>query len=139
MSGQSDGGDTALAAAYGPQRDPRITAAAILSGQEDPLIGSFRMPSRGPPLLAVQGTADTINLPSTTYEFYGEAVPPKYLLKLIGAGHQDPYVQPGAELAMVEKVTTAFLDRYLKSDPRTLEQLVREGSAGPGSVLSSDQ
>lgn len=138
VSGQSDGGDTALAAAYGPQRDPRIAAAAILSGQQDPLIGSFRMPSSGPPLLAVQGTADTINLPSTTYEFFGEAAAPKYLLKLIGAGHQDPYVQPGAELAIVEKMTTAFLDRYLRSDPRRLEQLMREGSAGPGSVLSSD-
>jgi len=139
VSGHSDGGDTALAAAYGPRRDRRITAAAILSGQEDPLIGFFRMPSTGPPLLAVQGTADTINLPSTTYEYYGEAAPPKYLLKIIGANHQDPYEQPSRVLAMVEKVTTAFFDRYLKGDPRMLVRLVKEGSAGSGSVLSSQQ
>lgn len=137
VTGHSDGGDTALAAAYGPQRDARITAAAILSGQEDSLIGSFGMPANGPPLLAVQGTADTINLPATTYAFYGEAAPPKYLLEIVGGNHPDPYELPGRELALVTRVTTAFFDRYLKGERGVLAGFVREGSAGPGSVLSS--
>jgi dienelactone hydrolase len=138
VSGQSDGGDTALAAAYGPARDRRITAAVILSGAEDPFAPPFSLPLGGPPLLATQGTADTINPPPQTYSFFRSASPPKYLLKLLGAGHLPPYTQPGSELSIIERVTLAFLDRYLKGEPAKLNRLVRNSSAGPGSVLISD-
>lgn len=114
VAGQSDGGETAFAAAYDPAfRDPRIDAAIILSGAQLPGI-AFRFPHRAVPLLAVQGTADTINLPSYTYAFYNAAPRPKFLLTLPGAGHLRPYVTEEPQLGIVERVTTAFLDRYLK-------------------------
>jgi fermentation-respiration switch protein FrsA (DUF1100 family) len=141
VTGQSDGGDTALAAAYGPRqyRAPNITAAMILSGADDPLLGQFSMPADGPPLLAVQGTDDTINPPDQTHAFFDSAARPKYLLNLEGAGHQAPYTDPGPDLTMVEKMTLAFLDRYLKGDQGALSRYVGHQSAGPGSVLIANQ
>jgi fermentation-respiration switch protein FrsA (DUF1100 family) len=138
VAGQSDGGDTALAAAYDPSvRDRRVRAAVILSGAEDPFAAAFRMPRTGPALLAVQGTADTINPPASTYLFYGEAGSPKVLLKLIGAGHQPPYTEPGPELTAVERTTTAFLDDVCKGETARLRGLLAVGGAGGGSVLSA--
>jgi fermentation-respiration switch protein FrsA (DUF1100 family) len=138
VSGQSDGGDTALAAAFDPSvRDTRIKAAVILSGAKDPFAPDFSMPADGPPLLAVQGTADTVNPPGQTNAFFQQAAPPKYLLELVGAGHQLPYTEPGVELATVEHVTLAFLNRYLKHHSRALARYVLASSAGPGSTLIS--
>lgn len=139
VAGQSDGGDTALAAAYGPGRDRRVSAAVILSGAEDPFAPRFNLPRDGPPLLATQGTADTINPPAQTYSFFRSASPPKYLLKLLGASHLPPYTQPGPELSTVERMTLAFLGRYLKNEPGQLNHLVHDRSAGPGSVLIADR
>jgi fermentation-respiration switch protein FrsA (DUF1100 family) len=137
VSGQSDGGDTALAAAYDPAvRDGRIRAAMILSGAEDPFAPGFAMPRNGPPLLAVQGTADTINPPSLTYSFYDQAAPPKFLLKLEGAGHLPPYTVPGPVLSAVKRATLAFLSYYLRGRRRPLKRLLVAGTAGAGSVLS---
>jgi len=110
VAGQSDGGDTALAAAYdGADRDPRIAAALILSGAEDPFAAPFAMPPTGPALLAVQGTADTINPPAMTDAFFTPAGAPKYLLRLIGAGHLPPYTEPGPELSAVRRVTVTVV------------------------------
>jgi dienelactone hydrolase len=115
VSGQSDGGDTALAAAYNSRfRDRRIGAAVILSGQEMPGVGGYDYPPPSPPLLATQGLADTINLPSTTYAFFDPARRPKYLLTLPGAPHLPPYTDEQPQLSIVERLTVAFLDRYLK-------------------------
>jgi len=137
VTGQSDGGDTALAAAYDPRdRDPRIGAAMILSGAEDPFAPSFTMPRSGPPLLAVQGTADTVNPPQMTYAFYNQAAPPKFLLRLIGAGHQPPYTESGAELDAVIRTTLAFLAAELKGQPLALRHLLALGSAGDDSQLT---
>ncbi len=138
VTGQSDGGDTALAAAYdSPVRDRRIGAAMILSGAEDPFAAPFTMPSDGPPLLAVQGTADAINPPGDTYSFYREAAPPKFLLQLLGAAHLPPYTEPGPELSAVERTTVAFLDAFLKRRRGSLGRLVAAGNAGPGTSVGA--
>jgi fermentation-respiration switch protein FrsA (DUF1100 family) len=139
VSGQSDGGDTALAAAYGPARDRRIGAALILSGAEDPFVPAFAMPRNGPPLLAIQGTADAINPPEQTYSFYQQAAAPKYLLKLIDAGHLPPYTEPGSDLTSVEHLTLAFLAEYLKGHSQALQEYLAAGSAGTGTVLSYER
>jgi fermentation-respiration switch protein FrsA (DUF1100 family) len=140
VTGQSDGGDTALAAAYDPRHhDSRIGAAMILSGAEDPFAPQFAMPSSGPPLLAVQGTADTVNPPDMTYAFYNQAAPPKFLLRLIGASHQPPYTEPGAELTAVARTTTAFLDAMFKGQPAELKHLLAAGTAGDDSKLTGHQ
>lgn len=141
VAGQSDGGDTALAVAYDPSvADHRVSAAIILSGAEDPFAPAFRMPAWGPPLLAVQGTEDTINPPWQTNAFFDQASRPKYLLKLLGAGHLPPYTEPGRQLTEVEHITLAFMQRYLRGRPAALAAYVRAGAgtAGPGSVLVAD-
>lgn len=119
VAGHSDGGDTALAVAYDPRyRDPRVDAAMILSGAEIPGLGTFSFPAGSPPLLATQGTADTVNPPSATMTFFRSAPAPKYLLLLTGAGHLRPYSIPGPQLDTVERVTLAFLGHYLRHAPR---------------------
>lgn len=134
VSGQSDGGDTALAAAYDrPFRDRRVRAAIILSGAEIPTLPSVSFPSGGPPLLATQGTADTINTPSETNTFFAAAQRPKYLLGLPGAEHLPPYTTEQPQLAIVERVTIAFLDAYLKHRPGARQRLVSLGNV-PGSA-----
>jgi len=138
VTGQSDGGDTALAVAYdGPYRDPRVGAAIILSGAEIPALGSFTFPAGSPPLLATQGTADTINPPSETNAFFEAAQRPKYLLSLLGAEHLPPYSDEQPQLTIVERVTIAFLDGYLKHRPDALKRLVTLGDVpGTATVLA---
>jgi dienelactone hydrolase len=128
VSGQSDGGDTALAAAYDSHyRDPRIAAAAILSGAEIPGASGYAFPPGEPPLLATQGTADTINTPAETQFFFGAARRPKYLLRLLGAEHVPPYHDEQPQLGIVERVTIAFFDAYLKHRRGALRDLLRAG------------
>jgi dienelactone hydrolase len=139
VAGQSDGGDTALSAAYNSRfRDRRIRAAVILSGQEIPGVGGYDFPAPSPALLATQGLADTINLPATTYAFFDAAPPPKYLLTMPGAPHLPPYTEQQPQLGIVERVTTAFLDRYLKGQPAGLARMKAAGSVPRFAVLRSD-
>ena len=134
VTGQSDGGDTALAVAYNRYfHDPRVSAAVILSGAEIPGVGGFTFPAGSPPLLATQGTADTVNPPGFTNAFFNAAQRPKYLLSLIGAEHLPPYSDQQPQLGIVERVTIAFLDGYLKHRPRALARLVSLGSV-PGTA-----
>jgi fermentation-respiration switch protein FrsA (DUF1100 family) len=128
VSGQSDGGETALAVAYDRLfLDRRIRAAAILSGAKIPGVGGFDFPAPSPPLLATQGTADTINPPSFTHAFFDAAPPPKYLLTMLGAPHLGPYTSEQPQLGVVERVTIAFFDRYLKAMRGALRRMVRAG------------
>jgi fermentation-respiration switch protein FrsA (DUF1100 family) len=132
VSGQSDGGETALAVAYDRLFvDRRVRAAAILSGAKIPGVGGFDFPAPSPPLLATQGTADTINPPAFTHAFFDAAPPPKYLLTMFGAPHLGPYTNEQPQLRVVERVTIAFFDRYLKGDRAALGRMVRAGDV-PG-------
>ena len=127
VAGQSDGGETAFAVAYERDfRDRRVRAAVILSGAELPPSSLVPGPA-GPPLLAVQGTADRINPPHFTDALFGAVSRPKFLLTLLGAGHLPPYSSNANQLAVVERVTIAFLDRYLQHG--TLRQLLAAGNA----------
>jgi len=139
VAGQSDGGDTALTVAYDSRfRDRRIRAAVILSGQEIPGLGGYDFPAGSPPLLATQGLADTINPPATTFAFWQAARPPKYLLTLPGAPHLGPYTDQQPQLGAVERVTIAFLDRYLRGQPARLARLVAAGGVPGVAVLRAD-
>jgi dienelactone hydrolase len=139
VSGQSDGGDTALAVAYDPRfRDDRVGAAVILSGAEIPYLSPVRFSSPAPPLLATQGTADTINPPPLTYTFFDAAPRPKYLVKLLGAPHLGPYTDMQPQLRIVEQVTIAFLDYYLKGARRALGRIAADASVGGTASLTAD-
>jgi fermentation-respiration switch protein FrsA (DUF1100 family) len=139
VAGQSDGGVTALAVAYSRRfRDRRVSAAVIMSGAEMSGVGGYGFSRPGPPLLAIQGTADTINEPRFTYAFFRAARQPKYLLRLLGAGHLPPYTRQQPQLALVERVTIAFLDGYLKRRRMTLRRLVPLGGLPRTAALVAD-
>jgi predicted dienelactone hydrolase len=129
VAGQSDGGETALAVAYERSYlDSRIRACVVLSGAWLP--GEPLLFARGsPPLLAVQGTADRINPPALTQQFFGRADRPKFLLWLVGAGHLPPYSGDTSQLAVVDRVTIAFLDAYLRGRPL---RALRRAAVAPG-------
>ena len=129
---------TALAVAYDRYYvDRRVRAAIILSGAEIPRGGGFDSTAPSPPLLATQGTADTTNAPASTYAFFRLASRPKYLLKLLGAGHLPPYTYEEPQLSIVERVTIAFLDRYLKHLPTAIRRLVRAGDVAGRSAIEA--
>ncbi len=125
VAGHSDGAVTALAIAYDRRfRDSRVRAAILLSGAA--LAGMGPFPPRGPPLLAVQGTADPINAPGTTAAYFVRAHRPKFLLWLLGASHRAPYTVQEPQLTIVERTTVAFLDHYLRGRPlRAFERAAR--------------
>lgn len=138
VSGQSDGGETALAVSYDRAfRDPRVRATVILSGAQIPGIDQLTFPPGGPPLLAAQGTADTINPPSFTAAFFGIAHRPKYLLQLLGAGHLPPYTSEDPQSGVVQRVTIAFLDRYLKHASAGIRRMVAAGDRAGTSSLTA--
>jgi fermentation-respiration switch protein FrsA (DUF1100 family) len=110
----------------------------ILSGMEIPGLSGYEMSSGSPPLLATQGTSDTINPPSYTATFFDAASPPKYLLNLLGAPHLGPYTDEQPQLGIVERVTLAFMDRYLKRSPRATARLVADGNVPGVARLEAD-
>jgi poly(3-hydroxybutyrate) depolymerase len=116
VAGHSDGGAVALAVAYDRRfRDVRVGAAIVLSGA--PLAGMGPFPVRGPPLLAIQGTADPFNAATTTASFFRLAHRPKFVLWLLGATHRTPYTVQQPQLGIVERATLAFLGHYLSGRP----------------------
>jgi dienelactone hydrolase len=136
VAGHSDGAETAFAVAYERHFvDRRVRAAVILSGAELPP-ETIAGDGNSPPLLAVQGTADPINPPSATYSLFRAVRRPKYLLKLLGAGHLPPYTTAARQLGVVERVTIAFLDRYFRDG--TFSRLVSAGRVPGVAILTSD-
>ena len=127
VAGHSDGGETAFAVAYERHYlDWHVRLAIVLSGAPLPLEPVVSRPA-SPPLLAAQGSADTINPPNVTHELFLDAARPKYLLILLHGGHLPPYTDDRRQLAVVEQVTIAFLDHYFKRAP--LHQLLAAGKA----------
>jgi fermentation-respiration switch protein FrsA (DUF1100 family) len=107
----------------------------VLSGAEIPFLPTFRIAAGGPPLLATQGGADTINPPSQTHAFYDPAPPPKFLLWLAGIGHLPPYTTEQPQLSIVARVSTLFLRSYLEHEPGALRRMLAAGNrAGIASI-----
>ncbi len=138
VAGHSDGAETALASAYSRRKhDARISAALVFSGAEMSGIGGYDFAAQRPALLAVQGTNDVFNEARYTYAYFAAAPRPKYLLRLLGAGHLPPYTTEQPQLAIIERVTRAFLDGYLKGSASSLALLAPLGNlAGTTSLLS---
>ncbi len=138
LGGHSDGVDSALAVVYSQRNDRRIRAALGFSGAEIAAFSGFPSPTRRVPLLAAQGTADSVNSPSGTYAYFAAAPRPKYLLRLLGAEHTSPYHDAQPYLGIVERVSTAFLDRYLRNQPAADRRLAASGDAPDRATLQSD-
>jgi dienelactone hydrolase len=139
LGGHSDGVDSALAVAYGKLRGLPVRAALGLSGAEISAFTGFSGSTGRVPLLAIQGTADSVNSPSGTYSYFADAPRPKYLLKLLGAEHTAPYQDEQPHLGIVARVSTAFLDSYLKHDGAAGRRLTTSGSVPGLSTLQIDR
>jgi len=136
--GHSDGADVTLAAATDTCcRDPRVKAAAILSGAELASFGGHYALSGGVPLLVTQGSADTINLPACSAQIYNAAGSPKYYLDLLGAPHESPYADPGPDQQIVAQVTTDFFDTELAGQTAALAAMTTDGNVGGRSALTA--
>jgi dienelactone hydrolase len=135
FAGQSDGAETAFSAAYDRRFiDRRVDAAVVMSGAALP--GFTRPPLGAPPLLAVQGTRDPINVPATTAEYYGLVRRPKFLLWLLGATHLPPFTTDDRWATAVDRTTVAFLDHVFRGAP--LSSIVAAGSTGNVARITSD-
>ena len=141
-AGQSDGGDTVAAlAADTCCTDHRLRAVAVLSGQEWPTMPGRYFGNPAPPVLFVQGTADTINLPWTSLQLYrADQATARYYLDLFGANHMIPYMGTNPVERLVARVTLAFFDRYVLGQARALATMTREGNvSGTAALVSGGQ
>jgi dienelactone hydrolase len=141
-AGQSDGGDT-VAALGGNTccQDHRLKAVAVLSGAEWPPMPGPYFAGQAPPMLFVQGNADTINPPWTSVQLYRtDRASPRYYLDLYGADHMVPYTGHDPVERLVARITLAFFDRYvlghagalttMRQDARDSDGLAALGSGG---------
>lgn len=129
-AGQSDGGDTVAAlAANSCCADRRLTAVAVLSGAEwAPMPGRYFTASV-PPMLFVQGSADTVNPPWTSRQLYdADGSAARYYLDLVGADHTMPYWGTNAVERIVVQVTVAFFDRYVLGQRAARTAMSRDGN-----------
>ncbi len=140
--GQSDGGDTVAAlAADTCCTDHRLKAVAVLSGQEWPTMPGRYFGNPAPPMLFVQGTADTINVPSTSLQLYrADQARARYYLDLFGANHMIPYMGTNPVERLVARVTLSFFDRYVLGQAGALAAMTREGNvSGIAALVSGGQ
>jgi hypothetical protein len=131
VAGHSDGGDTVAAiAANTCCLDHKVAAAVVLAGAEWPPMGGSYFPKGTPPIMFVQGDADNINLPADSLMMYrADTGGPRFYLDLFGAGHLSPYEGNGLPEAIVARVTTDFLDRYVARQHPAGTAMRRAGDA----------
>ena len=138
-AGQSDGGDTVAAlAANSCCTDRRLKGVAVLSGAEWPPMPGQYFPHGAPPMMFVQGTADTINPPWTSLQLYrADRAAARYYLDLFGADHMIPYIGTNPVEQLVARVTLAFFDRYVLGQARALGAMTRDGNVSGTAALVS--
>ncbi len=139
VAGHSDGGDTVAAmAAAGCCRYGRLRAVVVLAGAEWPPLAGPWFAAPTPPMLFVQGSADTWNPPAASMQLYrADTAGARYYLELFGAGHFTPYEGVSAPEPVVARVTLDFLDRYLAGQPGALGAMRRAASLAGVSELAS--
>jgi dienelactone hydrolase len=139
VAGQSDGGDTVAAmAAMSCCRYPGLRAVMVLSGAEWPYLRGRWFSAPTPPMLFVQGTADTVNPPSASIQLYNaDTTGSRYYLELFGADHLSPYEGLGAPEPIVERVTIDFLDHYLAGQASSVRAMRRAARVRGASELVS--
>ncbi len=138
-AGQSDGGDTVAAlAASTCCRDHQLKAVAVLSGAEWPPMPGTYFTGGTPPMLFVQGSADTINPPWASLQLYrADRAGPRYYLDLLGASHMVPYSGDNLVERLVARITLAFFARYVLGDAGSLATMTRLGNSAGIAVLRS--
>jgi hypothetical protein len=93
---------------------PGLRAVVVLAGAEWPAFTGRWFGAPTPPMLFVQGSADTINPPAASMQLYqADTTGLRYYLNLYGAQHLAPYEGDQAPEPIVAQVTIDFLDQYL--------------------------
>jgi hypothetical protein len=141
-AGHSDGGDTVAAlAANTCCTDHRLKAVAVLSGAEWPPMPGRYFAHGTPPMLFVQGSADTINPPWTSLQLYSaDHAHARYYLDLFGVTHMVPYVGTNQTERLVARVTLAFFDRYVLGQAGATATMTRDGNvSGTAALVSGGQ
>jgi hypothetical protein len=142
-AGHSDGGDTV--AALGANTcctDTRLKAVAVLSGAAmstiTPVFPGKYFSHGAPPMMFVQGSADTINLPSASLNLYrADEAGARYYLDLFGASHMEPYAGTSPVEQLVARVTLAFFDRYVLGQAGAQATMTQDSNAsGTASLVS---
>jgi dienelactone hydrolase len=133
VAGHSDGGDTVAAmAAMSCCRYPGLRAVIVLAGAEWPPLRGKWFSAPAPPMLFVQGTADTWNPPAASVQLYrADTTGTRYYLELFGANHFAPYEGVSEPEPVVEQVTLGFLDRYLAGQSGA-PGAIRRAARNPG-------
>jgi dienelactone hydrolase len=138
-AGQSDGGDTV--AALGAStccQDRRLKAVAVLSGAEWPPMPGTYFAGAAPPMLFVQGTADTSNPPWASVQLYrADADSPRYYLDLFGADHMVPYTGDNPVERLVTRITLAFFSRYLLGHAGAVTTMKQDAARSGIAALAS--
>jgi dienelactone hydrolase len=141
-AGQSDGGDTVAAlAANTCCTDHRLTAVAVLSGAEWPPMPGQYFARETPPMLFVQGSADTINPPWTSVQLYSaDHAHARYYLDLSGATHMVPYSGTNQTERLVARVTLEFFNRYVLGQSGATEKMIDDVLvSGTAALVSGGQ
>jgi dienelactone hydrolase len=138
-AGHSDGGDTVAAlAANTCCTDRRLGAVAVLSGAEWPGMPGRYFPGGAPPMLFVQGSADTVNPPWTSVQLYtADQARTRYYLDLFGATHMIPYSGTNRVERIVARVTLAFFNRYVLGQTGALGAMTQDGNVRGTAALVS--
>lgn len=133
VAGHSDGGDT-VAAMAGTSccQYPSLSAAIVLAGAEWPAFAGTWFTGATPPMLLVQGTADTWNPQAASLQLYqADHGGTRYYLQLSDADHFTPYEGDSAPEPIVARVTVDFLDHYLAGNGEPIQAMRQAGSV-PG-------
>jgi len=133
VAGHSDGGDTVAAmAAMSCCRYLGLRAAIVLAGAEWPAFTGRWFSAATPPMLFVQGNADTINPPAASLQLYqADSTGIRYYLNLYGAQHLPPYEGDQVPEPTVAQVTIDFLDQYLAGSSDETSEMNSAGNV-PG-------
>ena len=98
-------------------------------------------PGGAPPMLFVQGSADTINPPWTSVQLYtADTDSTRYYLDLFGADHMIPYTGTNPTEALVARVTLAFFNRYVLGRAGAQATMTSYGNvSGTAALVSGEQ
>jgi pimeloyl-ACP methyl ester carboxylesterase len=136
VAGHSDGGDVALAVTAGACcRNPLVRAGIILSGAEYAPFDTSYFTDPTPPLLLVQGTADTVNPEVCSNQIYDADPGTVYYVSLIGAEHLPPYTSDDSAAQVVDKTTLDFLWYITKGSQAALKALASDAEQPGVSTL----
>ncbi len=138
LAGKSLGAITTLTAAYKvADHESREKAVISLTGAASD--GADMFTGIPVPLLLVHGDADKTVPYRSSVDAFGLALPPKHLVTLFGQDHGGSFNGEGTPAAdVVVKVTTDFLDAYVKGEPAALNRLAKDAAETGVSSYQAD-